>query len=81
MNGKINHPQGGNVFLWKSPAFKPEQRRPSDMTGAVYHGQEVEIVKEQKFKGIEFLKVKCVVKFKDEEYPQHGWVMASFVER
>ncbi len=71
----------GPVYLFNNTkATRLTHRNAKDLTGVIDNKQEVEIVKEKKYGGADWVKVKCVVLVADgKKYPQKGWCLRKLV--
>jgi uncharacterized protein YgiM (DUF1202 family) len=61
------------VILWMIPGASPV---PSSVKGAIKHGDEVEVIATQKYKGNLWAKVKCTAYEKE----QTGWLSANLLK-
>lgn len=66
-----------SIFLWRRPgvAMKAE-----NLTGAVAHNTEVEVLKRVEYKGSWYVKCKQMVIFEENEYLQRGWCVETMLK-
>lgn len=73
MSGKLVLGGKGQIpiMLWREPGLPIKAE---NFTGAVAHGQELQVLRMKEHDGAEWYYVKCVVKHEGKSYPQKGWI-------
>ncbi len=64
------------IYLWRRPGIFTA----NNLSGAVAHNTEVEVLKRKKYKGVWYVKCRCVVHHEGAEYVQRGWCVSSLLK-
>lgn len=64
------------IYMWKAISAAPIAK---NLSGAVAHGTQVEIVRTKEQDGKTYAFVKCDIIHNKKTYPQHGWVSAALL--